>query len=171
MSDAVGEIDYNEKERLVYGADYSKKDTPDVELLCLDYSEFNSADATSLEAEQIAEYIKKLLSSRIKIKTKQGERRLESSDICILLRNLKSKAAIYSEALKDVGIPSNTVLDGDVSQSKEIQFLVSLIKVVSNPSMWLYWRNITSVSQAHSKSVVNGGFFHPTMSIRVDIIF
>ncbi len=135
MSDAVGEIDYNEKERLVYGADYSKKDTPDVELLCLDYSEFNSAEATELEAEQIAEYIKKLLSSGIKIKTKQGERSLESSDICILLRSLKSKAAIYSEALKNVGIPSNTVLDGDVSQSKEIQFLVSLIKVVSNPLM------------------------------------
>ncbi len=135
MSEAVGEIDYNDREKLVYGADYKEKNTPDVELLCLDYSESNSAEATTLEAEQIALYIKRLLSSNIMITTKQGERRLQHSDICILLRNLKSKAHIYSEALKEFGIPSNTVLDGDVSQSKEIQFLLSLVKVISNPLM------------------------------------
>ena len=135
MSEDVGEIDYGEKEKLVYGADYKPKDTPDVELLCLDYSELNSADAVKAEAEQIASYINRLLNSGISVKTKQGEKPLESSDICILLRGVKNKAYIYADALKERGISVNTVLDGDTSTSKEIQLLTSFIKVVNNPLM------------------------------------
>jgi ATP-dependent helicase/nuclease subunit A len=51
MSERVGEIDYNEKEYLVCGATYPEKNTPDVGLMCLDYSEYKSADAIALEAE------------------------------------------------------------------------------------------------------------------------
>ena len=136
MSEAVGEIDYNEREELVFGADYYQaKDTPDVELLCLDYSESNSADATLLEAEQVAGYIKNLIRSGVQVTTKSGERPIESSDICILLRNMKRKAHIYANALENIGISANTVLDGDTSLSKEVQLLVSLIKVINNPLM------------------------------------
>lgn len=135
MSEAVGEIDYNEKEKLVYGADYDQKPTPDVELMCLDYSECNSADALNQESEQVAQYIKRLLSSGIKVKTKTGEKALESSDICILLRSMKNKADVFAKALNDVGISANTVSDGDTSLSKEIQLLISFIRVVNNPLM------------------------------------
>ncbi len=133
MSEQVGEIDYNEKEHLVCGATYPEKNTPDVGLMCLDYSEYKSADAIALEAEQIAVYIKNLLSSGVMVSTKQGLRPIESSDVCILLRSMKDKAYVFSEALKDVGISANTVLDGDVSASREIQLLLALVKVVNNP--------------------------------------
>ncbi len=134
MSEDVGEINYDEREKLVFGADYyDEKPTPDVELLCLDFSDHNSADAVMLEAEQIAGYIKRLLESRVQITTKTGKRDIASSDICILLRNMKRKAHIYSEALSNIGISANTVLDGDTSLSKEIQLLISLVKVVNNP--------------------------------------
>ena len=135
MSEDVGEIDYGEKEKLVYGADYKDKPTPDVELLCLDYSEFTASEAVRAEASQIAGYINRLLNSGISVKTKQGEKPLESSDICILLRGVKDKAYIYADALKEYGISVNTVLDGDTSTSKEIQLLISLVKVINNPLM------------------------------------
>ncbi len=135
MSEAVGEIYYNEREALVCGADFKEKATPDVELLCLDYSDNKTSDALKSEAEQIAHYIKRLLNSNITVKTKNGDKPLESSDICILLRTMKDKAKIYSDALKEVNIPANAVLDGDVSQSKEIGLLTSLFKVINNPLM------------------------------------
>ena len=135
MSEDVGEINYGEKEKLVYGADYKDKETPDVELLCLDYSELTASEAVRAEATQIAGYINRLLSSGITVKTKQGDKPLESSDICILLRGVKNKAYIYADALKEYGISVNTVLDGDTSTSKEIQLLISFIKVINNPLM------------------------------------
>ena len=134
MSEDVGEIDYNKKEELVFGASYFEdKPEPDVELLCFDFSEHNSAETVCLEAEQIALYIKDLLKSKVLITTKTGKRPVESSDICILLRNMKKKAHVYAQALTEEGISSNTVLDGDTSLSKEIQLLMSLVKVVNNP--------------------------------------
>ncbi len=135
MSEAVGEIDYNEREALVCGADYTAKPTPDIELLCLDYSDKNSQEAVKCEAEQIAHYIKRLLNKGITVKDKNGERPLESSDICILLRVMKNKARIFSDSLNELNIPSNAVLDGDVSLNKEVQLLISLIKVINNPLM------------------------------------
>lgn len=134
MSDAVGEVDYNENEELRLGADYFKeKNEPEVELLCYDCSDLKSAEAIAFEAEKIAVYVKKLLNRGITVTTKEGERGLEASDICILLRSLKNRSSVYVEALKKQGIPANTVSNEDVSLSKEVQLLISLIKVISNP--------------------------------------
>ena len=135
MSEEVGDIDYNDKEKLVCGADYPDKNTPDVEILCLDYSDLYSSDAMEQEAREVARYIKRLLNSGITVKTKNGTKPLEYSDICVLFRNGKKRVDLYSQALKEEGIPSNAVLDGNISDSKEINLLASLVKVVSNPLM------------------------------------
>ncbi len=133
MSEAVGEIDYNSKEFLVCGADYPVKSTPDAEILCLDYSDSYPIEALSRESEAVAAYIKNLLDSGVKVSEKNGQRPIESSDICILLRNVKNKANVYTDALKKLGIPSNAVLDGSISEYKEIQLISSFLKVINNP--------------------------------------
>ncbi len=134
MSNDVGEIEYNDREALVCGADYyPTKNTPDVELLCLDYKDYYPVEALQKEADEIARYIKRLVDSKVNVTTKTGERPIEYSDICILLRSMKRKVDVFSNALKEYGIPSNAVLDGDVSECKEIQLLVSLVKVINNP--------------------------------------
>ena len=134
MSETVGEIDYNDREALVCGADYyPEKNTPDVELLCLDYKDYYPVEALKKEADEIARYIRRLVDSKVKVTTKAGERPIEYSDICILLRNMKRKVDIFSNALKEYGIPSNAISDGDVSENKEIQLLASLVKVINNP--------------------------------------
>lgn len=134
MSEKVGEIDYNDREKLTFGADYyPEKDTPDVELMCIDAEGVKAAEAAEIEAEQIAKYIKRILDSKVSVTTKQGQRPVKSSDICILLRSMKNKADVYSTALKKLGIASSAVTDGDTSDSKEIRFLISLVKVINNP--------------------------------------
>ncbi len=134
MSEKMGEIDYNHREQLTFGAEYyPDKDTPDVELMCIDAPGYKAADALVVEAEQVAKYVKRILDSKVKITTKQGERQIKSSDICILLRSMKKKSHFFSEALNRYDIPSASIMDGDISDSKEIRFLVALINSISNP--------------------------------------
>lgn len=136
MSESVGEVDYNEKEKLTFGATwYSEKQTPDTEILCLDCGSMKSGEATICEASNVAEYIDNLIDSKVMVTTKDGERPIRSSDICILLRSMKNKADYYVDALKQIGISATAVVDGDTSESKEMRILISLIKVINNPLM------------------------------------
>lgn len=134
MSPEMGEIDYNEREELTFGAKYyPEKSTPDTEMIYIDAGSMKSAEATEAEAKTVAEYIKRVLESGVKVTTKQGERQIRPSDICVLLRSIKNKVKVYTEALENLGINSSAVLDGDISDSKEIRLLGALIKTVNNP--------------------------------------
>ncbi len=136
MSLDVGEIDYNDKEALTFGAQwYPEKNTPDTEIICLDCEGLKSKEAVMAEAECVADYIRYVIESGVTVTTKTGERPIKSSDICVLLRSLKDKVGYYIEALKEQGIPSSAIVDGDTSESKEIRVLVSLIKTINNPLM------------------------------------
>ncbi len=133
MSEAVGEIDYNDREALVCGADYPDKATPDGEILCLDFSDSYPKEALLREAEEVALYIKNLLNSGVKVSSKKGERPIECSDICVLLRSVKNRVNIYTDALKKYDIPANAVVDGGIGENREIQLLTSFLKVINNP--------------------------------------
>lgn len=134
MSTEIGEIDYNEREELTFGAKYyPEKTTPDTEMIYVDAGSMKSAEATEAEAKTVAEYIKRVLDSKVMITTKQGLRPIRSSDICVLLRSIKNKVKVYTEALERLGINSSAVLDSDISDSKEIRLLGAFIKTVNNP--------------------------------------
>ncbi len=134
MSPEIGEIDYNDREELTFGAKYyPEKSTPDTEMIYIDAGSMKSAEATEAEAKTVAEYIKRVLDSKVEVTTKQGERVIRPSDICVLLRSIKNKVKVYTEALESFGINSSAVLDGDISDSKEIRLLGALIKTVNNP--------------------------------------
>lgn len=134
MSETVGEIDYNEREKLSFGADYyPPKNTPDTEIICIDAESQSAAEAVRAEASAIADYIDRVLKSNVSVTTRNGERRIKPSDFCVLLRSTKNKIDIYTDALKEKSIPSSAILDCDISKSKEIQLMISLIKVINNP--------------------------------------
>ena len=134
MSPQIGEIDYNEREELTFGADYyPEKSTPDAEMILVDADSMKSAEATEAEAKVVADYIKRILDSKINVTTKQGERPVKASDICVLLRSVKNKVKVYTDALEKLGINSSAILEGDISDSKEIRLLGALIKTVNNP--------------------------------------
>ncbi len=131
MSKEMGEIDYNEKEYLNYSAKYSSKETPDVEVVCVNADKDDEQAPT--EPETVAKYIKSIVKSGVTVKDDEGERKVGYGDFCILLRSAKGKMGAYSEALKKLSIPVSSSADCDASLSKEIQFLISLVKAVNNP--------------------------------------
>ncbi|MGN0527170.1 MAG: helicase-exonuclease AddAB subunit AddA [Acutalibacteraceae bacterium] len=130
MSTDVGEIDYNEREYLYYSAlGYAEKETPDTDIICLDTSE----NEEITEPGVVARYILNTVNSGVEVKGEDGPRRVGYGDFCILLRSAKKKAKDYADELRKHNIPVNTSLDDEVSEFKEIQFLVSLVKVINNP--------------------------------------
>ncbi len=133
MTETVGEINYNEKESLVCGAKYFPKNTPDSEILAFDFSDSYAREAIEKEAENIAVYVDMLIKSKVLVQDGDNKRPIRSSDICILLRSTKNKVNKYSDALKNRGIPTNTVIDGDIGSNKEILLLSSFMKVINNP--------------------------------------
>lgn len=134
MSEAVGDVDYNDREKLAFGAKwYPEKATPDAEIICLDCDRMKSAESTMAEAEVIAKYIKRTVDSGVTVTTKTGDRPIRYSDFCVLLRSVKDRVDHYVSALKEYDIPSCTVSEGDISGYKEMRILVSLMKAISNP--------------------------------------
>ncbi|MBO5433263.1 MAG: UvrD-helicase domain-containing protein, partial [Clostridia bacterium] len=131
MTRAVGEIDYNEDEYLYFGADYyPEKHTPDTEIICINDED---CEEEISEPQVVASYIKRVMSSGVKVTVKDSERNIKWGDFCILLRSTKNKAEAYAEALKANGIPVSVSTEEISSDYKEIQFLSSLIRVVNNP--------------------------------------
>ncbi len=134
MSESVGDVDYNHREFLYAGASYAPKSLADTELLFIDDKGNDTENLSPVtEPEAIAEYIKRVVSSGTTVKGEEGERPVSWGDFSILLRSTKTKAPVYAEALKKLNIPVNTSVDGEVHEYKEIQFLLSLIRVINNP--------------------------------------
>lgn len=133
MSEAVGDIDYNEDEYLYCGADYpEKQNNADVEVLCIGDEATGDALGRS-EPEVVAEYIKGVVESGATVGSKDKIRKVRWGDFCILLRSAKKKSALYGDALKKYGIPVSASLEGESSDYKEIRFLTSLVKTINNP--------------------------------------
>ena len=131
MSKEMGGIEYDEKEFLNYSAKFPEKATPDVDIICVNADKKDENAPT--EPQTVAKYIKSVVKSGVTISTPNGARSVKWGDFCILLRSAKNKVGVYCEELKKLSIPVTATTDNDCSQSKEIQFLTSLVKAVNNP--------------------------------------
>ncbi|MGN1315660.1 MAG: helicase-exonuclease AddAB subunit AddA [Acutalibacteraceae bacterium] len=133
MSREIGEMEYGEKEFLNYSAKFPEHHTPDTELICVNADKKDENAPT--EAKKVAEYIKSVVDSGVTVSDSKGQRKVCWGDFCILLRSAKGKASKYAEELKKLSIPVTVSVENGASESKEIMFLTSLIKVINNPLM------------------------------------
>ncbi len=135
MSEEVGEIKYDEKEYLNAKAKYPEKDDVDFEFHYLDAPGMKKQASLEFEAEEIAKYIKAFISqgNMLSDKKQNRERKYTYGDICILLRGVKGRSQVYEEALKKFNIPVYSETDKEAASSKELGWMVSLLKAVSNP--------------------------------------
>ncbi len=131
MSREMGEIEYNEREYLNYSANFPEKPTPDTEIICVNADKNDEFAPT--EPQTVAKYIKAVVDSGVTVSDSKGERKVRWGDFCVLLRSAKGKLGAYAEEMKRLSIPVSTSADSDSSESKEIMFITSLIKVINNP--------------------------------------
>lgn len=128
MSKAVGEITYDDHEKLYFGAKdaFSDREEPDVEFHIV--APEAGADKKQAEAEHIARYIANA------IRDSQGsEKPLTYRDFAILLRTTKDTANVYRKTLSDAGIPVYAEQGGGFLDTPEVMTMLSFLSVIDNP--------------------------------------
>lgn len=131
MSKDMGGVDYDGTERLAAKDDYLPCDFPNAELHLVDISESEESDDLN-EAQHIADTIKEIIDSKMPVKSKNGYRPVQHKDICILMRSVKN-ADVYSEVLKNNGIPVFFQNGGGFFSATEINVMLSFLQIIDNP--------------------------------------
>lgn len=128
MSREVGEIVYDDSEKLYYGSKdrYLPRPEPDVE--CHIVVPDPEQDRVEAEAAHIARYI----AGEIE-RTKGSDRPLTYKDFAILLRSVKNTANIYRKVLTEAGIPVYAEQGAGFLETPEVMTMLSLLEVVDNP--------------------------------------
>ncbi|MDR0530850.1 MAG: UvrD-helicase domain-containing protein [Oscillospiraceae bacterium] len=115
------EIGYTEEEELVCREDFAPAERPDTEFHLLGYADGSAAEA---EARYLADWIANEIA-------RDGRR---PGDFCILLRSDKSNGALYAQALRERRIEAYAAENESLFRSREIQLLLSLLRVIDNPA-------------------------------------
>ena len=136
MSDYLGEVVYNDDEKLYAGASFPEKNDTISEVDVINFeSEKDEDDELSnseKEAIYVAEKIKKLLDSKYQVYDKKGfYRDIRPSDIAILSRSL-SNSDVYRNALsnRNIGIYCNK--DLVFFDNYDVRLVISILKVIDN---------------------------------------
>ncbi|MDD6489333.1 MAG: helicase-exonuclease AddAB subunit AddA [Clostridia bacterium] len=140
MSKRVGDIDYNDEEKLVMGATYPEKKDTEFELHIInadknssENSENDDLSKDEKEARHIVDIINDMFKNGTTVTEKDGERPIQYSDICILLRNKSSHASVFSKVLNENGIPTHTDKSNSLFECYEVNVALSFLKIVDNP--------------------------------------
>lgn len=155
MTPQLGEMPYDERAMLVYGAHYPVTDQQSclegpVELYLLDkegeqqQGEKEDTAAVDLteelsdfarEAKVIADRIKQLMAEGYTVFDKHigGYRPLTYRDVVILLRSLRGTAEELAEQFRLQGIPAYADLGSGYFAATEVQTMLALLHVIDNP--------------------------------------
>lgn len=127
MTEQVGEIDYDDTQKLVQGKDFPDADRP-VELLLLAGARASDAGEPAAVAERIAEHLK----NGTPVSDNGILRPCRPKDFLILLRTSTQMPA-YAKALADAGIPVSSIEQEGYLGSSEITLLLDILRAVDNP--------------------------------------
>jgi ATP-dependent helicase/nuclease subunit A len=147
MDEEVGEIAYDERAALKYGATYYpdrecptelhvivRGDGPSDEELEeeIDVDEYQTAE---LEGHFIARKIKSLIESEYTVYDKSlgHNRPIQYRDIVILLRSGASWAPALLDCMKQHGIPGYTESSSGYFEAIEVAIMMSLLRTIDNP--------------------------------------
>lgn len=134
MSEKSGGVDYDKGEELVCGAKYPETEFPEAELHVIDSDEASDGSAeTVLQARYVASMVNDILRSGRTVTGADGVRPVRKSDICILLRSVKTGGTIYADALRSYGIDCFTQASVNFFSTTEISVMLSLLRVIDNP--------------------------------------
>lgn len=136
MSQKTGGIEYDEREELVYSANYDEQPGHETECLIVEQRELRGTGIhlRTAEARLIAEKIRHCMT--VPCVTDGGEHRpARYGDFCILLRSPKSQAADYRNELERQGIPVAYETPHSFLETAEIRLAMSLLRCIDNPGL------------------------------------
>ncbi len=133
MSKYVGEIEYNEHEKLTVGAVYPPSDFSDTEFHLLDTSSTDfDKNEYEKEAEYIAKIIKNMIQNHVQVSENGVMRDVKYSDFCILMRFLKTHSQEYADTMNQCGVPAYVDQPHNLFDCYEVNAILSFLKTVDN---------------------------------------
>ena len=138
LSREMGELDYGEDEMLRPGASYAESSVCGAEFHLLDLptqTGEHRVRASEAEAAFVADYIRKMLSSKFPVQDDKTRelRPVREEDIVILMRSPSTRLLDYRRALESRGIRCAADAGEDFFASMEIAVLFSFLQVIDNP--------------------------------------
>lgn len=158
MSKNLGEIEYNEEEKLNLGANFEQleeekiilggateihlmeKKIQEAEDTEENEDEVEDLDASQIEARMVGKIIKDIMKPnengeimQVFDKKLETYRNIEYKDIVILLRATSSWAPVFAEELINMDIPTYADIGQGYFETMEIQVIMSFLKVIDNP--------------------------------------
>ena len=137
MSPAVGDIEYNDEERLVPCDANSGvwRDEPAVELTVIDKEGVGEEDAAIAEAKCIARRILQMVAEGYPVRDGEGYRPAVFSDFAVLMRNLSSYGAVYREVFELYGVNARSESSAGFLGAREIMLVTNFLRVINNPAL------------------------------------
>lgn len=139
MSEKCGDIDYNDDEKLYFGATHYSNECEEERITHINFinddQEEDEEDTvkSNLEAVFTASKIAKMLNEGIMVTEKEGSARpCRPSDFCILVRN-NVHINMYADELNKIGIPAKRNEETGYLKAREIAVLIDLLRIISNP--------------------------------------
>ncbi len=138
-SEAVGEVIYNEDERLNFSAIYPEGEVNTGgknELILIDAQKEEEDELYGIEAEAFAvsEKIKELFKTGYMVfDKKKGYRPIKLSDIVILMRSPSNSAKLVSDILENSNIDCFVDVGGGYFETEEISVIMNILTVIDNP--------------------------------------
>jgi len=144
MSKEVGEIDYDEKEFLRFGAEYYGYNGEPTEINLIETKnqdeefeldeDLDLDSNAQLEGKLIAHRIQELVGRLEVYDKKTGNKRVATyRDFVILLRSTVGSIDAFMEELTMAGIPVYADNTGGYFNNTEVQIIMALLKIIDNP--------------------------------------
>ncbi len=127
MSEKLGELDYDVRQRLNASAKYPDEPKGSINIRILDKK------GETDEPRYIANLIAELMTQGRTVTDGGADRPLEYGDICILMRSPRRRLQSYITALSAVGIPVSADSTESFLTSSELMPIVQLLTVTDNP--------------------------------------
>lgn len=139
MNTEVSELTYQDKEFLVYGANYPEIKSllsvqGPIEVHIIEKNLEDNMDSLEREAKLVAQSINDLVEKGALVfdKDKEEYRPIRYRDIVILLRSLQETDK-FTEQFANLGIPLYAEIGTGYFAATEIRVMVSLLKIIDNP--------------------------------------
>ncbi len=133
----TGGIAYDQGEELVSSAVFEDADSNrfDTELLVTEKKTAIEDDITTHQAEArlVGRRIRSLMKEGFCVSGKDGLRRADYRDFCVLLRSTSHAAPFYVKELQAMGIPVSTGSRDNFFECSEIRTALSLLRAIDNP--------------------------------------
>jgi ATP-dependent helicase/nuclease subunit A len=139
MSRDMGELEYDDSEALLCGADYCEKQNC-IEINIMDKAgdcpeELEELDNIQTEARFVAKRIRGMLDEGFMVHDRStgDERKMTFRDIVILMRATEGSARVYLDELSSHGIPAFADTATGYFETIEIKTIMSLLQIIDNP--------------------------------------